>query len=53
MTDHKIVKGTEKNGICGVCGLQGDLTFMSCEEGQRARKLIEQKLREMGECKTC
>ena len=46
VTDHEIIKGNEKFGVCGRCGLQGDLTQMSCEEHQSLRKQIEKKLRE-------
>ena len=42
---HKIIKGNEKCGICGKCGMQGDLTAISCKEGTKRRNKIETTLK--------
>lgn len=44
VNQHRIIKGNEKFGICGKCCMQGDLTKVSCEEGTKLRKQIEQAL---------
>ena len=46
MGDHHIIAGTEQNGFCDVCGLGGDLTFMSCKKTRQTTKIIERKIRE-------
>jgi len=42
--NHHIVEGNEKNGYCDVCGLGGDLTIFSCENNQRMKKTIQDKI---------
>ena len=47
MTDHQIIKGTEKYGLCGKCGLGGDLTMFSCQQYQKIRKQVKEKVAKM------
>ena len=44
MSEHHIVEGNEKFGVCGRCGLQGDLTQISCEGYKKLHKRIESML---------
>lgn len=45
MTKHLVIRGTIDAGLCGRCGLGGDLTMMECNP--ELMKEIEDKIREM------
>lgn len=48
-TDHHIVEGNERFGYCDKCGIEGDLTTITCEKGRKLTHELEKQLRKRRE----